>query len=58
MKKMTPEEWQARLDAIKAGRNKDRDYNAYVSDSVKRMKGKPRSQYMSHNTAAYRIGGN
>lgn len=57
MKRLTPEEFQKRNDAIREGRNKDRDYVAYVSDAVRRMKGKPKSQYMSHNAAISRMGG-
>jgi hypothetical protein len=57
MKRLTPEQFQKRVDAIREGRNKDRDYVAYVSDAVRRMKGKPKSQYMSHNAAISRMGG-
>jgi len=56
MKRMTPEKFAERNALIKEGRNKDRYYAAYISDAVKRMKGKPKSQYMSHNTATYRMG--
>jgi len=55
---MSKEEFAQYIAAIKAGRNKDKEYIAYVSDSVKRMKGKPRPQYMSHNAAISRMGGN
>ncbi|HUV84996.1 MAG TPA: hypothetical protein VMV86_04755 [Methanosarcinales archaeon] len=56
MKRMTLEKFAERNALIKEGRNKDRYYAAYISDAVKRMKGKPKSQYMSHNTATYRMG--
>jgi hypothetical protein len=55
MERLSPEEFKKRNDAIRKGRNKDRDYVAYVSDAVRRMKGKPKDQYMKHSAAIFRM---